>query len=164
MFRINLPAKIGYWLALLPAAALAGSIPVQFNDLLKDPRHYHAQRITVEGVARVEGESFVLCGTLRDAEGFAQPSKDISVAQKVGGKSYDDLDNQWVAVTGVVDADRHGMWNFPCEILLEAVRPLPRPGGKKRVIIRATFRNQASQRVYVALMDYRSGKYAEFDL
>lgn len=157
-------SKFRHCLIALAILLVASSSPVAFKDVLQNPRAYHHQRVSVSGVARVEGESFVLYDNLRDAEKLAGPSKAISVAQKVNERTHDDLDNHWVTITGIVDADRHGMWNYSCEILLENVQALRRPAGKKRIVITGTFRNQTSTSVHVALRDTKAGKYAEFEL
>lgn len=164
MIRRTVPAEWLWIVALMVTVRVATAVPVAFNNLLENPRKYHHQQVSVEGVARVQGSSFVLYRNLHDAEELADSSKAISIAQRVGGQTYDNLDNHWVIVTGLVDADRHGMWNYPCEILLRDVHLLPRTPGKQQTVVSALFRNETSMPVKITLVDQRGERYAEFSL
>lgn len=81
------------------------------------------------------------------------------------GLRYDKYDNRWVKITGVVDANRHGGWGYPCVIFLDRVRPLPLPpAGKPHVVIEGVFRNEGSQTAEVVLFDKAGEMYAEFTI
>jgi hypothetical protein len=104
---------IALTLSLLTAAA--AELPL--DSLLAHPKKYDRQRVTVSGFARVDGESFVL---YRDATSAKRlDTRALSVAQRRGQPLHDHLNNHWVIATGIVDSKVHGLWGFPCELLLE---------------------------------------------
>ena len=107
---------------ILASALIANTLTVDFGQLVTHPRAYHAKHLSVVGFAHVEGEGFVLYENRKAASVFST-SRAISVAQRRNGPSYDRLNNHWVVVTGIVDADHHGLWNFPCELLLDKAEP-----------------------------------------
>ena len=100
---------------LLVVTAAAAEVPL--DSVLAHPKKYHRQRVTVSGFARVDGESFIL---YRDAASAKRLDiHALSVAQRRGDPLHDQLNNHWVIATGIVDANAHGLWGFPCELLLE---------------------------------------------
>jgi hypothetical protein len=104
-------------IALILSVLTAAAAEVRLDSVLAHPKKYHRQRITVSGFARVDGESFVL---YRDAEAAKRLDLHaLSVAQRRKGSLHDYLNNRWVTATGIVDAKAHGLWGFPCELLLE---------------------------------------------
>jgi len=113
-------------LALLALSLVANSSDSEFRRLLGNPRVYNNKRVSLVGFAHVDGESFVLFENERAASKLAD-SQAVSVAQRLNGPNYDHFNKHWVKVTGVVDAYSHGLWNFPCEILLERVEPAQKP-------------------------------------
>jgi hypothetical protein len=48
----------------------------------------------------------------------------LSVAQRRGKPLHDQLNNHWVTATGIIDAKAHGLWGFPCKLLLEEAHAL----------------------------------------
>ena len=102
-------------LMLSVVAAVAGEVPL--DSVLAHPKKYDRQRVTVSGFARVGGESFVLYRDAASAKRLDLHA--LSVAQRRGQPLHNDLNNHWVVVTGIVDAKAHGLWGFPCELLLE---------------------------------------------
>jgi hypothetical protein len=81
------------------------------------PKQYHGQRVSVTGFAHVDGESFVLYCDKASAKRL--DVRALSIAQRRNGPLHDYLNNRWVTATGIVDAEAHGLWNFPCELLLD---------------------------------------------
>ena len=103
--------------ALILSLVTVAGAEVPLDSVLAHPKSYHRQRVSVSGFARVDGESFVL---YRDAASAKRLDKHaLSVAQRRGQPLHDHLNNHWVIATGVVDANAHGLWGFPCELLLE---------------------------------------------
>ena len=102
-------------LAVSVVALAAAEVPL--DSVLAHPQKYDRQRVTVSGFARVDGESFVL---YRDpASAKRLDVRALSVAQRRDKSLHDQLNNHWVTVTGIIDAKAHGLWGFPCELLLE---------------------------------------------
>lgn len=103
------------------ATAFASSF-VSFNELVDRPEAFANKRVSVVGVAEVDSTSFVL---------FQPPSRTLSdrifVAQKLDEPRYNHLNNHWVRVTGLVNPNRRGKWDFACTIELDRVEPLNRP-------------------------------------
>lgn len=102
---------------LLLSLVTASAAQVALDLVLAHPNKYHGQRVTVRGFARVDGESFVLYRDVASAKRL--DVRALSVAQRRNRPLHDQLNNRWVIATGVVDAKAHGLWGFPCELLLE---------------------------------------------
>jgi hypothetical protein len=147
---------------LLVAVAITSSA-ADFDKLIRNPLAYHHSRVTVKGVARVEGLTFELYANPSDAGSYAAANRALSISQAVKAPRYEQYDNRWVEVTGIVDAKQHGRWGYACVIFLESVAPLPvRPAGESRVIISGAFRNDGPQDVLVVLFDQAGKVYAQF--
>ena len=114
---------------ILPIALLANASTVEFSNLITSPHRYNCQRISLVGFAHVSGESFVLYQNDKEAAKLST-SRAVSIAQKRRGPNHNRVNDRWVTVTGIVDANSHGLWNFPCEILLENVELIDRPSKK----------------------------------
>ena len=106
-------AVIVWLFSLLPASA--GEVSLE--AVLAHPKQYDRQRTTVRGFARVEGESFVLYRDAASAKRLDVYA--LSVSQQRERPLHDSLNNHWIAATGIIDAKAHGLWGFPCELLLE---------------------------------------------
>ncbi len=83
-----------YLFALIAIIFVASASETTLNSVLRNPRAYHRHRVSVIGVARVQGESFVLYASDHDATTFAKPSRAISVAQRIDGPRLDQLDRR----------------------------------------------------------------------
>jgi hypothetical protein len=104
-------------IALMLSVVTAVAAEVPLDSVLAHPKKYDRQRVTASGFARVDGESFVL---YRDAASARRlDTHALSVALRRGKKLHDQLNNHWVTATSIVDAKAHGLWGFPCELLLE---------------------------------------------
>lgn len=125
--------RIQLILTFLVSTALGSTTPVGFDALLANPRAYHQKQVCLVGFARVDGESFVLFEN-KFAATKLNDSRAVSVAQRIGQSTHDRFNNHWVKITGTVEANAHGLWNFPCEILLEKVEAVAAPtqSGKSR--------------------------------
>ena len=111
--------------ALILSVVAAVAAEVSLDSVLAHPKKYDRQRVTVSGFARVDGESFVL---YRDAASAKRlDTHALSVAQRRGKPLHDYLNNHWVTATGIVDAKAHGLWQFPCELLLEEAHAVRHP-------------------------------------
>jgi hypothetical protein len=157
---------------LLPQASSA----IDFKELLKNPRAYHNQHVSVVGVARVKGPSFFLFENPADAKSWdapaeitrgksTSPARTLIVApRRVSPMDENDrYDRSWVRVTGIVDAYSHGRWNYPCTLLLLNVKGLSPPLFKSALIL-SVFRNDSAESVKMRLFNSRARIYAEFDL
>jgi hypothetical protein len=152
-----------HYLAILFVLLVARSSATELKELVRNPAAYHHRRVTVIGVARVEGLTFELYANPADASSYARADRALSISQNAEGPRYDKYDNRWVKLVGVVDANRHGMWGYPCIIFLESVQPLAvPPAGKQHVVISGAFRNDDSRDVSIVLFDQAGKTYAEF--
>lgn len=90
--------------------------------MIENPKSYHHKRITVKGVAQVQGSSFVLYRSFEGASGLTPASEAVVVVRRsADATNYDRLNRKWVTVTGTVDAKGQGHWNYACTILLEGI-------------------------------------------
>lgn len=106
--------------ALLALPVDANSLLVSFSQVLQSPDAYRDKRISIVGVAEVDGISFTL---------FQPPNHDLShsifVGQPRGKPRYNHLNNHWVKVTGIVEPDAEGI--FAAKLFLDHVQSLSRP-------------------------------------
>jgi hypothetical protein len=154
-----------YGITILAAFLATNSWAVDFNQVLRNPRAYHHQRVTLTGVARVQGLSFDLYGNSADANDFRATEKALSISLPVTERNYDRYDNRWVRIVGVVDANRHGRIGYPCVILLENLQPIKiSPAGKPHVAIEGVFKNDDLTAVSIVLLDTAAKMYAEFSV
>src|SRR5437867_151596 len=122
--RIPYRHKVPFYCCLLLLLTGGVSRPADFRDVAKNPRTYHKQQVSVLGVALVQGSSsFVLYEDAQAAREYAGSPKSLAIATRIDASPDENqkYDGRWVRVTGIVDANRHGRWNFPCEILLQRV-------------------------------------------
>jgi hypothetical protein len=130
-------------------AAHASIISLSFDQLARNPGAYRGKEVSVIGVAEVDGTSFTL---------FQPPHRDVShsifIGVPVGPPRYDNLNNHWVRLTGVVEADEEGI--FRAKIFMNRVEALHR-SPVPEVKTYAIFTNQSSTNVQIELFD-KSGK------
>jgi hypothetical protein len=152
-----LQSKLNFCFGLLAIAVPSGgSTSVDFSQLITHAPAYKGKRVSVTGVAEVNGISFVL---------FEPPRRDLSqkifVGQKLGPPRYDHLNNHWVNVTGIVDTDEEKV--FACKIFLEKVRPLDRPP-VKGVDVYGVFFNEGPETVQLELFNKAGNESTEITL
>jgi hypothetical protein len=161
---LSRPSKhlcIAFSLALSCDAATA---QLEVRQISANPEGYHREKVSVRGVAFVEGKSSILFRDPRAAKEYAGPPKSLPVIPREDTRPYenDKYNDCCVKVTTVVDAHRHVRWHFPCELLLARVEPISNPIVMRRMTY-AVFRNQTPQAVEVRLFN-SLGKYARFAL
>ena len=157
---------------LLPQASFA----IDLKELLRNPRAYHDQRVSIVGVARGIGAPLFLFESPADAKSWDDPEaialgKSVSPARIliVAARRDSPLDENdgydrcWVQVTRIVDAYSHGRWNYACTLLLLHIERLSPPLFKSSLIL-SVFRNDSAETVKMRLFNARHGFYAEFDL
>jgi len=108
--------------ALISLNCDAGECSARFERVIENPRRYHHKRVTLCGVAVVQGSGFEL-RSLHDTSGLPDESQVIIVGWR-GDANYDRFNNRPVTITGVIDADEHGHWNYRCGTLLKRLVPL----------------------------------------
>ncbi len=147
-----LQSKLRVCVGLLAIAIPTGpGLSVNFRQLIDNPRAYQGKRVSVVGVAEVDGTSFVL---------FEPPRRELSqkifVGQKLGKPRYNQLNNHWVKITGIADTDQSKV--FACKIFLENLQPLDR-APVKGVDVYGLFLNDGPSTVELELFD-KSGQLA----
>ena len=146
-------------LSLLLADAASA---VEFKTLTRNAIAYHGQKVTVKGVARVQGLSFHLYGNASDARRFASGERAIVVSQNSEGPRYDRYDNRWIEISGTVDAHQRSAWGYPCVVFLDAIKALPLPApGKQHVVIEGIFKNEDPEDIIIVLFSDRGRMYAQ---
>ena len=162
ILRLARNTGIGIALVLL---SLSSAFAVDLERLLLNPHAYHLQRVKVTGIARVEGYSFLLFQNRREAKTIASVARTLAVAPRNDSPVYgnDKYDRCRVKLTGIVDADRHGRWNYPCELLLEKVEGLSGPLFESALILGA-FRNESSQSIELRFFNETDTNYAKVQL
>ncbi len=111
----------------LSIISFAAAPAVNIQSLLADPKIYEVKRITVEGIARVDGD-YVTIYPDSIAATKSDFSKGVSIRGRADAPSYQRLNYHWVRVTGVVNTRLHGPYDaFPFELLSERIESLDRP-------------------------------------
>jgi hypothetical protein len=106
-------------IALVSLNCEAGESIGRFERVIENPRRYHHKRVTLSGVAHVQGSVFEL-NSLHNTSLLPDESQVIIVLWR-GNANYDRFNDRPVTVTGVIDANEHGHWNYRCGILVERV-------------------------------------------
>jgi hypothetical protein len=150
-------------LALLTTAAIVkiGSLnAATFQEVLKNPRAYDHQRVSVVGVVRGDGPEFYFYQNANDAKAAVKGPTFLVVGPD-DWKGQGPYDMRKVRITGRVDARRHGFWGHRATILLEKIEVLSdrvAPPSSPFVV----FCNEGSKRVSVHFGP--AGVEATFDL
>jgi hypothetical protein len=146
---------------LVGIALVAAKAPADFERLLINPQAFHQKRISLTGVAHILGDEFFLYQNGYEAQ-KAQPSRAVLIVRNLQGPLYSELNNHWVKVTGIVDANAHGLLGTaPCEIALIKLQALARPAFEDRDIY-GVFRNDTG--TAVNLRAPAPGGYTDVDL
>ena len=152
-------ARSLFFVGVMAVALFASqSQATQLSDVLGNPGRYNHKELTLIGVARVEGDSFVLYEDPIAASKL-DGSKGIYVEQKRGGPDYDRLDRQWVQLIGILDAGKQS-------ISVQHVEPVaarPRPDVKD-VTTYGVFNNETPTDVHVTLLNETGSAYAELSI
>lgn len=118
-----------YSVALVSLNCAAGESFASFERVIENPSRYHHKRVTIYGVAHAQGSGFEL-RSLHNTSRLPDESQVIDVVWRDLAANYDRFNDKPVSITGVVDANQHGHWNYRCTILLERIAVL-RPSPKK---------------------------------
>lgn len=119
-----------FWgVALISLNCDAGECNGRFERVIANPRRYHHKRVTLCGIAHVQGSGFEL-RWLRNTSRLPDESQVIDVVWRDIAANFDRFNDRPVVVTGVIDANEHGHWYYRCTILLERISML-HPSPKK---------------------------------
>lgn len=132
-------------LTAVPIAVCASSPAVSFDEFVRNPGAYQGRRISVVGIAEVDGISFTL---------FQPPHREVSrsifVGQKLGRPRYNQLNDHWVKVTGIAAVDEQK--TFAAKIFLDRVDALRRPP-IRGVKIFGIFFNEGPTSIHIELVN-----------
>lgn len=115
LFRTSIFAVI-WW--LLPLTRAEGT---QFDLLVKNPHAYDGRTVSVVGVIRGNGPSFELYRDASAARSVAPPSTSFFVVAPDKWKGTRPYNMRLVRVTGIVEANRHGIWGNACVLALKRI-------------------------------------------
>jgi hypothetical protein len=152
-------------LFLVATAFASNADQSYFEEVVSHPRAFHDKSISLVGLALIDGDRFYLFESAT-AAARVDLSRAVFVRQKEHGPSYDQYNNRWLKVTGILDADLHGPLGlgFPCEILLKNVAVLKRPPEKQWPSDVGFFRNEMRSPIRVALSYPDGFVYGECDV
>ena len=111
---------IGCALALMAIPANGSSEP-EFERVVNNPRAYHHKEVTLIAMADVGGDRFILYQPPK-ARSVSGLGHEIYVDMQIEGPNYDRFNGKWVIVTGIVDADHHGLAYYACELIVKRAR------------------------------------------
>lgn len=138
-------------IALIAASQTCFAAEVKFDDLVNNPTRFDRKRVTINGLADVEGDGFWVW---RDGRALKRVDvkRAIFVAYEIPAKAvispYAHANLHFVRVTGTVDTRIHGHLGMdPFSIVLEKVEVLPGPRQKQFLPILAWFRNESDREV-----------------
>lgn len=114
--------------ALISLNCEAGEFAEAFERVIANPRQFHHKRVTLRGVALVQGSGFEL-RSLHNISRLPDESQVMIVGWR-GNANFDRFNNRPVVVTGVINANERGHWYYRCGILLERIAELG-PSPKK---------------------------------
>ena len=120
MFFRMIKRWVFYSVALISLTCEAGECDARFKGVIENPRRFHHKRVTLCGVAFVQGSGFEL-RSLHNPSRFPDESQVIDVVWRDIAANFDRFNNKAVVITGVIDADSHGLWGYPCTIWLERI-------------------------------------------
>jgi hypothetical protein len=103
------------------AAVSAGAPPSEFDQVISNPRAYHHREVSLIGMADVGGDRFILYHPPK-ATVASDFSREIYLALQIEGPNYDRFNHKWVEVSGIIDADGHGLADYACELIVHRVR------------------------------------------
>lgn len=150
-------------IAALVAISTSCASASEFVSILTNPQAYNHQHVSLVGVVVGDGPEFELFETASDARNIVAASRSFFVRAKGPWKRVRPYDLHRVRVIGMVQADRHGIWGNPCEILLEKIEVLSRGPVIPPSMPFGVFRNEGSKEVSVKLFS-SAGVQATFHL
>jgi hypothetical protein len=142
---------------LIYVASIIGLTPplfaaeVQFDDVIKNPSRFNHQRVTVTGLAEVQGDTFDLWRDARackevDNKHYMFVAQHFPAGARRNPCEYANL--HFVKVTGFIETSIHGHLGMdPCSLVLEHVEVLPGPRLKQFLPILGFFRNETVKKI-----------------
>jgi len=138
-------------ITLIAASQTCFAAEVKFDDLVDNPTRFDRKRVTITGLADVEGDGFWVW---RDGRALrcVDVKRAIFIAYEIPAKAaispYAHANLHFVRVTGTVDTRIHGHLGMdPFSIVLEKVEVLPGPRQKQFLPILVWFRNDSNREV-----------------
>lgn len=117
---INLPVTAFLVLLVLPLTSWATNL----EDVIRTPAKFHNKRVTLVAMAEVGGDRFYLYQPPKP-ESLGDNDRVIYGILSREGPVYDRFNNEWVEVTGTIDASYRGLVSEnACSLVIERVRPL----------------------------------------
>jgi hypothetical protein len=139
LLRTNVYA-VTLWLLLLTSAE-----GTPYDLLLKNPKVYDGQTVSVVGVIRGNGPDFELYRDAKAASSVAPPSTSFFVFAPDKWKGTQPYDMRLVRVTGIVEARRHGVWGNACALALKRIEVLSNAPAAHPSFPVAVVRNETSE-------------------
>jgi hypothetical protein len=133
-------------IALVIAVTLFGIdrlVGEQLSSVLATPASFHHKRVSLVGILRGDSPVFELYENTGDALAMRAP-KSLYVIAPENWRKSGPYDLRQVRVTGIVDANRHGIWGNPCSLLLEKIEILSGPVTPWPTTV-AVFRNETGK-------------------
>jgi hypothetical protein len=109
--------------ALISLNCEGGECNGRFERVIENPRPYHRKRVTLCGVASVQGSEFEL-RSLHNTSQLPDASQVIKVVWRDVAANFDRFNEKPVVVTGMIDVNQRGLWNYRCGIWLEQIAVL----------------------------------------
>jgi hypothetical protein len=150
-------------ICLVGATALqaAHSKQATFDSVVENPAAYHHQRVSLVGVVVGNGPNFDFFKNASDTRTLPPASKYFYVVPSNKRRIVGPYDLHQVRVTGIIDATRHGLWHYACEIILEKIELLSSEPVASPTIPTGIFRNEGTKPVLLRLVggNPESGDY-----
>jgi len=125
MFIRNVKRWILYSAVLISLICEAGDSNATFDRVIANPRQYHHKRVTLYVLANVQGSGFEL-RSLHSTSRWPGSSQVINVVWRDVAANDDRFNKKPVVITGVIDVDQRGLWNYRCGMWLERIEVLRR--------------------------------------
>lgn len=151
-----------YWATIVAVSIISAEVfalgSADFARVINAPSQFDHKRVSLVGVAYVDGDRFTLYQDVAAARN-TNLSHAISIQVPAGTQKYDRFHRWWIEVSGSVDAQRHGphFGGFPCEMSVDEVRPLHRVKEKLWLTDLGEFRNKTAQPIRVKLSNASGG-------
>lgn len=157
------PLRCAFLFATSAFFLAATSSGTQFKAVVSQPSAFHGKHVSLVGVAEIEGNRFTLYQDT-GAASKGDVSRAVFVRQRIDSAGYDQFNNHWVEITGLLDATLHGPLggNHACEIFLEGIHALARPPALKDTRRYLVFRNETSTLINLEVS--WEGGYTKFAL
>jgi hypothetical protein len=92
----------------------------EYDEVVKNPQAFHHKRVSIVGIAEIQGDSFALYQRRRP-QSSGELARTIFIARRIKGPMYTEFNHHRTKVTGIVDANAHGNGYYACEILVERI-------------------------------------------